>query len=346
MEALIRDGLLSTNMDQALIGLGSVIASYLGSEAKKQAPAIARSLIDKATRRVEKVPKKRKRSKTPMACSSLKQVCKEVRKLKSFAESGMGNLIYRSRITARVLNGTVNTAAYDNYVCFDISSMETALAELRFFDPAAPGTLVQGSGASGAYQRNYLFEKMNVKLTVKNNYQVPCKFAIYLCEAKEDTSIAAATAFTNGLTDVGNPSATSCLILPPDSVQLTELYKVTYKKGGLLLPGQQVSTSYSGSNIEYDPAMVDSHNLSYQSRYRGANWIVRVEGVLGHDTTADEQGSMLAGLDIQRDREYSIKYDAGVDLKYIVVADSSDSFSNAGVNSEQPVADNVAYSAS
>lgn len=269
---------------------------------------------------------------------------KQVKSLTRSIKSTMGTLIYRKRTTERLLT-SINEKGYgiaQNQV--DMNLYETVLGELRFFNPSAPGTLIQGSGASGTYFREYNFKNVTSKLCAKNNYQVPCKFTVMLMCSKEDTSINPATAFQNGLVDVGNPSSQSQLTYFTDSDEFNKLWSIKKTKKKLLQPGQELKISHSYKDMMYDPAVFDSHSLTFQNKYKTFCWLIKVEGRLGHDTSADQQGLTQAGVDIVVDNVLKVEYDAGCDLKFIVVSDGSDSFTNGAVTSSKPVSDNIGYS--
>lgn len=269
---------------------------------------------------------------------------KQVRNLSKIAKANMGTLIYRKRTTERLLS-SVNEKGY-GVAGGDItmSSFETVLGELRFFNPSAPGTLIQGSGASGTYQRSYLFKSVSGKLVAKNNYQVPCRFTVTVCSAKEDTSINPATAFQNGLVDAGNPSSQSQRTYWTDSAEFQRLWKIEKTVRKVLEPGRMMQCSHVVRNVMYDPAIFDSHAQAYQKKNKCWCFLIKVEGLIGHDTSADQQGMTQVGVDIVCDYTYVVEYDAGIDLKYIVVSDGSDTFTNGAVVSSKPVSDNIGYS--
>lgn len=268
---------------------------------------------------------------------------KEVRALSKKVNSQDGTLIYHNRNTSRCL-ASQNQLSHVELTAVSMNSYETVLAELRFFDSATPNTLVQASGASATYQRDYLFESSYTLAEAVNNYQVPCICTAYICTPREDTSISPVTAYTDGLTDVGAPSSTSPLLHLTDSTQFNDLWRIARTKKKLLMPGQRMKISYSNKNIMYSPAVYDTHSLTRQRRFGCYDVIFRCEGVLAHDTIADQQGFSAAGVDLTYHTKFVVKYDAGIDLRYIVLNEQSDAMTTSAVVSEQPIADNIAYS--
>lgn len=341
---------MPSNSIMSTIGDGirslAVPAAYMAGDYVRRKGYYAKKVVKGQRNRAPKktTGRARKRvAKQPGRARVVKNVDKRLTNLSRQVNASTGTLIFRNRSTNKAL-AAVNQTAYADGEIIQMSSYEAVLAQLRFFNPSAPATLIQGSGAVGTYTRDYLFSSIYTKVDAMNNYQVPCRCTMYLCTPKEDTNITPTTAFTNGLADVGNPSATSHLVFLSDSDEFTKLWKIHRSKTRILTPGQGMSIISSYKNMLYDPSVFDSHSLSYQRKYRCYVILVKVEGVLGHDTSADQQGFLQAGVDISADTKFVVTYDAGIDLKYIYVADASDSFTNGGVVSSKPVSDNLAYS--
>lgn len=276
--------------------------------------------------------------------TSVRKLSKKVSMLAQEAKSSRSTLIYHKRSTDTA-KASVNQTAYVMADALTMSNYEAVLAQLRFFNPSTPGTLTQADGATGTYMRDYLFKSIYHMCTAVNNYQVPAKVTIYSCVPKQDTNIAPITAFQNGLADVGNPASTSPMVYLSDSDEFNDLWRIDKSITKVLQPGQTLSCVFTAKNMRYSPATFDSHSLSYQSRFKCQAFIVRVTGVLGHDTSvASEQGFLASGIDCTCHAKHVVEYDGGIDLKYIYITDGSDSFTNGGVVSERPIADNIAYS--
>lgn len=230
-----------------------------------------------------------------------------------------------------------------------ISNLQSAMAHFRYYNPSVPGTLTTADASTGTYSRMVHCLGITYTLTARNNYQVPCKYRIYKVEPKADTSIDAITYFTNGITDQVQSSGA-----PDDEtpqVYLTEIdafksqWRAKVLKSGILEAGRQVSVSFKSKSFDFDPSVFDTHNLEYQTKYGSGLFIIRVEGVVGHDTTVADYTTLAAGLDLEGTRIYKFVYDAGTNLNDIYITDNRDtSFTNAGVVSNKAVADNQSYS--
>lgn len=283
------------------------------------------------------------RRKTKPSINKLKS---QVRQVQKSVESNMGTHVQRRRATGGVLASTAQKIITSSELC-SITLLEEVLAQLRYYDPSAPSALVQASGVTGTYQKEFYFKSIYHCLSVRNNYQVPCKVKLFFVQSKRDTSIAANTAFTNGLADVGNPTSTSPLVYLSDSPQFNDLYSiVTSSKSVMLQPGAELSISNISKGFQYDPSFVDSHALSYQRRYQDMQFVIDFQGAIGHDTVvAGQQTNLPCGLDWWVHTTFTVRYSAGADIKYIYIDDEADStFTNGGVVSNMPVSDNQSYS--
>lgn len=273
----------------------------------------------------------------------MKKLKNQVKELKRLSEADMGTHIHRVRGASRVLAG-VNESNFSAFTGITTSTVESALSNLKYYNPSVPGTLTTAAGATGSFQKEFLIKNIYSKLLVSNNYQVPCNVILYVLSPRADTSIAPDTAFSNGLTDVGGVSATSALMHPTDSEEFNDLWNIVKSKSVRLQPGDVCSISHSIKPFSYDPATVDSHGHTYQGRFGSHTYGVRIEGALGHDITANEQGFLQSGIDTSLSVKYEIKYPAGADIKQFSVSDGASTFTNAGVVSEKPVGDNIQYS--
>lgn len=332
---------LPTRREAAAAAVAGAITGALGKKAVQAMRGMTNPVV--------KDKRKRKRRRTVYRKKGgvrrqTKKLAKQVRDLSKKVNNGQGILTYYARDAAAVI-ATANTQSYSTVASVGVGQLETALAELRFFNPSAPGTLIQGSGASGTYSRKYMFDVYG-KLHVRNNYQVPCIVTIYTCVVKDDTSITPTVAFTQGLVDVGNPSNTSQLLYLTHSPQFNQLWKIASTKRLILQAGQELDMTHSTGKFQYDPALTDSHADDFQAKNKAFAFVVRVDGVLAHDSSAAQYGFSAGGVDCVWTFKYTIRYEAGVDISYIVVADAVDSFTNGALVSSYPIADNIGYSAS
>lgn len=266
--------------------------------------------------------------------------------LQKEAKSSIGTLVYR--ITDGLAQLCVaNTQGNESVFINAFAEIETVLAQLKYYDPATPGTLVTADGSTGTYSRNFYFKPTYMKITIRNNYQVPCNVRVYQLKVKTDTNMTPETAWLNGLADLSNGTINDIGMYPSDSPQFGDFWGVINETTIRLEPGQEKKFSMSSPSFNYDPSISDSHALAYQVDQHVRSMLVSVSGVIGHDSAVTtEFGRLGAGVDIDLYKVYTIDYDAGANLKYIYYSNGYSTFTNGGLVSNKPVADNQAYSLS
>lgn len=270
---------------------------------------------------------KRKYKKIFKKKSVQKQNKRRISYLKKRLDNNEATITHRSRVTDAVLVAGFNQCTYSNGAGSQKSSIETAISVLKFFDPSAPSTLQDVNYNSGTFQKQILIKNSSV-ITFRNNYSVPVKLELWICRPKADTDQAPVNAITNGFADIGGLAITDPLSKPLDSFILRDLWTLKKKKKVILQPGQSCTSYHSEKPFSFDTSLVDTHNLSYIKQFKANSWLYRVEGVLAHDSVADQQGHQKAGVDLTLDKTFVIKYDAGIDLNFVITSNSSDGFSN------------------
>lgn len=276
---------------------------------------------------------------------AVNNIAQRVAKLERTQVDTMSTLVYRYDIKD-TLRPSVGSASYGYKDAVSIAIIELAIAQCRFFDPSAPGTLITGSLATPTFSQKIQVSAYS-QCIITNNYQVPCVVTYGLTKPKEDTSITPNQAVSNGLVDVGNPDSSSTLISYRDSPQFRDLWpcKLNSKR---LAPGETLKMIHGQKAFTYDPSLFDSETETYQRVARSAVFIYRCQGVLGHDNVvSSEQGMLPAGIDVYVSTTYTIKYNSGGSaIKTIVLNENaSQTFTNAGVVSQVAV-DNQSYSVS
>jgi len=285
------------------------------------------------------------RSNTVSNRRNLVKVQKSLTNLKRSVQSDQARHTRRRRVIGYV-EGAKNEARYANFAPFDTAQIELAMANLRYYDPAIPGTLITSNASTGTYDRKVHVESVYTKLVVRNNYQIPAKIRIYLCTPKADTNNNPDVQMTAGIADQTILGAkTSPLYYPTDFHQVTRLWNLKMKKNCTIKPGEEFTITESFPSFMYDPAVVDNHNLSYQSRYRAHMWFIRIEGVMSHSASA-EYATGNGGVDMYNDHKVVMTYDAGTSLDdYTDSNESSGTYTGQPLICNAPVADVQSYSA-
>lgn len=223
-----------------------------------------------------------------------------------------------------------------------LAAHEAAISNLRYYDPAT-NALVTNNAALGNYSRD-ISMSIKRKITIANNYHIPCNIEVYSCIPKVDTDSDPIAFFNSGLADQGAPSSASPLIRFKDSDDLKHTWTCSLKRRGVMLPGKVWTVTNFCKEFDYNVATNDAHTDQYQKYQGGHCWVVRIVGTLAHDSiVATEQGVARASVDLMMDSEYRITYDAGKDLHDLSVTDTSTTFTNIGRVSAKPVANNQSY---
>lgn len=272
-----------------------------------------------------------------------KKIKAQIKHLKDIAEADTGTLTYRKRSTNQLL-AAENQQAMKDIAGSSTALVEAALNECRYYNISTPATLAVPT-ITGSVNKSYLVESTYSKLTIRNNYQVPCKLKVYLCKPKSDTSNTPSAFVTSGLTDSSNGSISNTNMYATDSPHLTEAYSIVKTKTYEIQAGKEIQCTHSEKEFNYSPDFVDSHALTYQKAYKAFVWLLVLQGTLAHDSVINtEQGITQSSIDILVDLVYKIKYNAGMDLKYTYIDQSLDTFTNSAVVSNKPTSDNQSYS--
>ena len=284
---------------------------------------------------------------------SSRVLTKEVARLKSsvkqlrFSDQASNGTMTWRLWTAHGLLASENLQGVQSFDGFSIANMETALANLKYFDPANPGTLVTADFTTGTYQRQTHFKSMSTTLELRNNFISDCNIVVYLCKPKDDTDIQPHTAWSNGATDGANVDTTSVATYPSDFTQFKDIWTTKRVINATLSPGQSVSCSHTENDIMFDPSVIDSHNLGYQKEYKNFVFMVVIRGTPSHSSASSAtRGLSAAGVDIIRKRTAVVNYDAGIGIEYVHADTSGLNTLTSAVQSHQPVPDNVSYSVS
>lgn len=254
-----------------------------------------------------------------------KTVKKQIKELKRLTESDTGTLTYRSIHSGSTTFSNANQQSMTPILGSSISKIETALAQLRYYDTSTnPPTLVTRDATAGTFQKEFLIQNTVTTLRLRNNGHTPCNVKVYLCAPKRDTNILPTTAITSGLTDMCNVSNTDVCTYPTDSPLFNDLWKIVKSKSYKLKSGHTAECTHTEKAFQYDPSMVDEHNLTYQKQYGGHVWLVVHQGTIAHDSTTNSDiGIGPSKLDYVIRTKYLIKYSAGADIKYLY-CDSTD----------------------
>ncbi len=208
------------------------------------------------------------------------------------------------------------------------SLIEDSIKELKFFNPASPGTLITTNYNTGTFQKQIMIRSSG-SINLRNNYKVPITLKLYICKIKADTSLSPFDCITSGFVDIGSLAVTDVMSKASDSLILKDLWH--YKKicDKLMQPGTEVTYKHYGKSYSYDTSLVDTHNLTYVKQFKVYSWLLRIGGVLAHDSVdVGDEGLQNSAIDIIIRRNHHIIYDAGVDLNEVQTDPTLNSFQN------------------
>lgn len=304
-------------------------------------------LLAAAGIKIKRKPKKPKKQSVGAAVSrSTSQ--KQKRRLKNLERKvGLdeGRLRYklRDRFDQQV---AVSLQGDIDLINWKVADIEACLAQARIFNPSSPGTLIQTNLATPTFSKKVFFTNTLLHIRMRNNYQVPIRITVYDCRVKKDTDTTVAGAWGSDITDMVVPSggASSRLLKPTEGKIVRSLWKIKKLRRKLLMPGQEMVCKMRIKPFFYNNSTVDTIGTYFQKQLNSATMYCVYEGVLGHDTSADEQQSMQAGFDVERTWYTTMYYDAGANLDLIYQSDAgANDFTNVGVTSARPVVDNQSY---
>ncbi len=256
-------------------------------------------------------------------------LAQRVNALSRIVSLNIGTRHYR-RYGSATVACAVNAVNYLNCVGIDDSYIQAALTTLKVFNPAVEETLITVNFNAGTFQKEIEIARVFTNCVCKNNYDIPIRVDMFLCIPKVDTSTSPYTAVESGLTDVGNYAVTTPLLMPKDVPLFKDLYTVSRHIRKTLGPGQSCGMKYFGKSFMYDPSFVDVHGLTYVKAHRSHHFLIRVQGVVGHDTAvADEVGFAPAKVDVTTVRSMIIKYNAGTNIVTYDIAHTLDTPTNA-----------------
>lgn len=228
-----------------------------------------------------------------------------------------------------------------NLVPISGGSIKTAIANLRYYDPSAPGTLVTANAATGTYSRHITIKNIHSTLRIRNNYHVPMRFEMASFTPRGGTNVNCITAVANSKADnfVGGPIGNPTNLFFSDYEQLKKLYKKE-KSSGLrtMNPGSTYEMSFNTGKFDFDPSVFADDPESFQSRFKSLQWLVRHFGELAHDSVnlGTEVGYSGSSLDFEILTNVEIEYDAGTSLNDISVDSNVSTFTTSAVCANKP----------
>lgn len=284
-----------------------------------------------------RVPKRAMRARPK---KTLKAVAKEVNNLKKKV-STLNTIYIKKYRSYGSLTASTNQTNYAVTTLNSASVINGVIDSVKYFNPSAPSTLINVDLTAPTYQQKVSITKSYMRLTIRNNFSVPCFVDVYFVKCKKDTSIDPDTAISNALADMSNASLTASQVFPTDCHDFNDLWKIVKHKRYLMNPGKTVIFTGSCPSFDYDVSLSDSQTESYLRYMHGSQIMVRVEGMIAHGL-ASGVGNMQCGVDYELRRHHTVEYSGGVATQYIEVEDNTQVISGTHQCS-QPDSEQAAY---
>ena len=88
-----------------------------------------------------------------------------------------------------------------SYDANSVALLEASISQLRYFNPAVPGTPTTADKALGSYSRDIFIESAYSHFEARNNYNYDVECDIYFCTPKSDTTIQPDACIESGFPD-------------------------------------------------------------------------------------------------------------------------------------------------
>lgn len=230
--------------------------------------------------------KKRKRKK--------KETLSTKGRLKALEKKVNTNLdVIYSTITTRAIEFEQiftpgNGVTYSSFSCGSLNSYaNTAAALTQQDDGVFSGVMDLDLRAAS----DGLPMKFSRKVTFRNNECVPLKATFYEVQVKQDTDRTPQQLIDNGMSNSGIvASAENRLGWTPHSAKLfNQFYTIVQTESVYMQPGDEYSQTVTTGWNTYNPGWlggIDTGSVSYSKRWNTRFIMVRLEGVVVHDSTA------------------------------------------------------------
>lgn len=237
-----------------------------------------------------------------------------------------------------------NQAIHQHVNVNSVPDLEATLTEVPFFD-VSTDSVVDKNLTNDQYSRSLLFKSIYSHIELFNNYRVPIQVRLYCVRPKTDTDINPSFAITDGIAkQMTSAQSLSSQLFPSDVTLFKDLWAIIKSKSVTIQPGRKLSMSHTVKDVSYDSATTDDQSDPYQRLIKNFTWLVRLEGVVGHDPSNPlNVGSLPCALDVRTDTIFTISYDGGLQgaQRYRFI-DNSDS-ATTSVVSNKPAAVNQTY---
>lgn len=271
---------------------------------------------------------------------------KRVFRLERHAQLDDSSIDYRKTYFSGI--GSSQSQQAWSFFAIETSIIQTAMDQFRFYD-SNTNAFEQKDPETLTQKAQYLVSNWQIYGEIVNNYQVPVDVKVHYLRCKDNTSLTPLDILDADITDkfLNFTDRNNMNINLSEGAQLGEYWgKVKGSTSTRLLPGQSMKVGMNRKPFMYDPSENDKSGQTYVVTARPMGLLIQVRGVLGHDTAAAEFGLLAAKVDYKLTVRCKVHYNSGgAQFKKIYIDNDADAaWTNGGVVSSMPVADNIQYS--
>lgn len=254
------------------------------------------------------------------------QVSSKVDQLAKEVESTIGTQILRKRFNVVDSSGA-NNVQYHALDAISKTSLSIGINSLKMFDPDTPATPIIVDGNNTPFEDPFIYPTIHGSLLLRNNNVIPVKVRLYLLHCKTNHSESVFNTIKDGL-QLASPDTTAVmtnpLLFPTDSAEFMQKWSIKESWNFVLNPGQEQSRSMTRKNVMYDPNVADGVGEEFTQEHKSTVWLIRFHGVASQ--LAQTNGNSLHNygeghLCVEFNDTMTLKYEAGIGLKYIRLID-------------------------
>lgn len=268
---------------------------------------------------------------------------RQVREIKKALNADQARFVFKS-VSKDVVTSSAFAVEHEAHNMTGVSEIEGMITQLRYYDPSNPGTLVTANANTGTYSRKIHFKNIHAKLDIKNSYQIPCRIKVYIVTPKSDTNLTPLSYYTAGITDqvITGGDETTPLLYLTDINNFNSQWKAKLVKDVELMAGKSCTATWNSGSFDYDPSVFDAHTVEYQTKFKSAVWVIRIESPPCHDaTTAGQVDYNACSVDVLTYIKAEVLYDAGCNLDDIYISNNlSGAFTSGNGVTGAPLSDN------
>lgn len=272
--------------------------------------------------------KVRKSRKRKGKSNAVKKIAKKVRKLEQRQKEGEVTWIDKYEGSTSLTSNAGKVAYSDAYGMLT-SAIETLAGRLQVYDNAT-STFVSGGFAAGTQDKEVVIDDAYSQVRIKNNGGSTAAVTVYIVSAKVRSDTGALVDLTASTANVAvNPPTmdlTNRLIYPNDLPTFKEKWTIHETKKFVLSAGQESVVKHSSKNIKWRDQV--PYGTVMDPRLKTFQFLIRVEGVLGHKLQPYEVGYQDVTVDVAFKQVLKCHYEGGIQATRLYVSDVTFSGAN------------------